>query len=35
MKMDILYLTIYVQSECNKVKEMIFLQMGFVFCKAS
>ena len=30
MKMDILYLTIYVQSECNKVKEMIFLQMGFV-----
>ena len=30
MKMDILYLTIYVHSECNKVKEMIFLQMGFV-----
>ena len=30
MKMDILYLTIYVHSECNKVKDMIFLQMGFV-----
>ena len=30
MKMDILYLTIYVHSECNKVKDMIFLRMGFV-----
>ena len=30
MKMDIIYFTIYVHLECNKVKDMIFLQMGFV-----